>query len=69
MGVLIGSAVFPITLAMFWGRANSIGMISGAVGGALLGLISWLSVASSYDGGLTSFIDNTGIFQRFKALK
>ena len=60
MGILIGSAVIPIVLCMSWGRVNSIGMMSGAICGAVLGIIVWLAVASTYDGGLTMFFDNTG---------
>ena len=60
MGILIGSAVIPITLSMTWGRVNSTGMMSGAISGTILGLIVWLSVASTYDGGLSKFFDNTG---------
>ena len=62
MGVLIGSAVIPITLSMFWARLNGVAMISGAVGGCVIGLTCWLSVAASYDGGLNNFLDNTGMF-------
>ena len=66
MGVLIGSAVIPITLCMTWGRVNSIGMICGATGGSILGLTVWLSVASTYDGGLSDFFNNTGTLNSFK---
>lgn len=60
MGVLIGSAVMPITLAMFWGRMNSYGMMSGAIGGSVCSLSTWLIVASTLDGGLSLFLVNTG---------
>jgi hypothetical protein len=62
MGVLISSSVIPISLAMTWPRASAEGMISGVVVGCLCGIISWLSFASTYDGGLTAahFISNTG---------
>ena len=61
MGVVIGSAVVPIALAMGWAKVNGKGMTSGALGGAACGIIVWLSVASTFPGGLSKFLDNTGI--------
>ncbi len=60
MGVVIGSAVIPISLCIFWGRLTGAAMIAGAVSGTVCGLVSWLITASTYDGGLSNFIDNTG---------
>ena len=60
MGILVGSAVVPITLCMCWGRLTGVAMVAGSVGGTLLALITWLSVASTYKGGLSKFLDNTG---------
>lgn len=60
MGVLIGSAVFPIVLSLWWIRLNSFGMVSGAVGGTFAGLVAWLITASRYSGGLSNFLQNTG---------
>ncbi|GAU91253.1 hypothetical protein RvY_03546-3 [Ramazzottius varieornatus] len=37
MGVLVGSAVIPLSLSMFWTRLTSEGMIAGAVGGCIAG--------------------------------
>ncbi len=62
MGVVIGSAVIPISLSIFWGRLTGYSMVAGACTGTLLGLISWLITASTYEGGLSNFIDNTGTF-------
>ena len=62
MGVLIGSAVIPITLCMFWARLTGVAMMAGALGGTFIGVVSWLSVAAiKYDGGLYNFMENTGI--------
>ena len=61
MGVLIGSAVLPSILCMFWSRLNSVGMTTGAVGGALIGFIVWLVVASKQPGGLSNFLESTGM--------
>ncbi|KAL5014496.1 hypothetical protein ScPMuIL_008766 [Solemya velum] len=60
MGILIGSAVLPIALAMTWDRLTGEGMIAGSVGGTALALISWLAVSSTYEGGLYDFFKNTG---------
>ncbi|XP_053394381.1 uncharacterized protein LOC128555605 [Mercenaria mercenaria] len=55
MGVTINSAVIPIVLAMFWERLTGLAMIAGSIGGTVLALISWISVAASYPGGLQDF--------------
>jgi SSS family transporter len=46
MGVLIGSAVVPISLAIVWKRTNKIAATLGALGGLACGVAVWL--ASSY---------------------
>jgi len=58
MGILIGSAVFPVAFSITWGRASGLGAISGALGGLILGLCSWLGYASTLPGGVN--IENTG---------
>ena len=60
MGVLIGSAVIPISLCLFWSRLTGPAMMTGAIGGAVLGLVSWLVVSSFQPGGLRNFFDSTG---------
>ncbi|KAL6985605.1 urea active transporter, variant 2 [Sarracenia purpurea var. burkii] len=45
-GVFIGSAVLPIAFMLLWRKANAIGAILGATIGCILGIITWLSVAS-----------------------
>lgn len=57
MGILIGSAVFPVAFSITWGRASGLGAISGALGGLILGLCSWLGYASTLPGGVN--IENT----------
>jgi len=61
MGVLIGSAVIPITLSLFWRRLTGAAMTAGATVGATLGLISWLIVASLHPAGLADFFTSTGM--------
>ncbi|XP_033764344.1 urea-proton symporter DUR3-like [Pecten maximus] len=60
MGILIGSAVVPIALSVSWDRLTGEGMMAGSISGTILAIIVWLSVASSYDGGLGRFLENTG---------
>lgn len=42
MGVILGSAVVPIALAITWKKANKWGCIGGAVAGFAAGIIAWL---------------------------
>jgi len=42
MGVILGSAVVPITLAITWKKANKWGCIGGAVAGLAASIIAWL---------------------------
>jgi len=60
MGVLIGSAVIPISLCLFWTKLSGPAMTAGAIGGAVLGLVSWLIVSAYQPGGLANFFDSTG---------
>jgi SSS family transporter len=46
MGVLIGSAVVPISLAIVWKRTNKVAATTGALAGLVFGVAVWL--ASSY---------------------
>lgn len=59
-GILISSAVVPIALSILWVRVSACGMIGGAVGGCICGITSWLIYASTYPGGLSNFVTNTG---------
>ncbi|RUS77237.1 hypothetical protein EGW08_014990 [Elysia chlorotica] len=45
---------------MFWERLTGIAMIAGSISGTIAALIVWLAVASTYDGGLADWYDNTG---------
>ena len=58
MGVVIGSAVFPVAFAISWSKCSAKGAISGAITGFILGLSSWLIYASRFEGGIN--IANTG---------
>ncbi|KAJ8747160.1 hypothetical protein K2173_004594 [Erythroxylum novogranatense] len=58
MGVLIGSAVLPISFMLLWKKANAVGAILGATTGCALGIISWLSVTKVEYGRIS--LDTTG---------
>ncbi len=60
MGVLIGSAVIPVALAVTWKRVSAEGMIFGPIFGTVSGIAAWLMVAALYPGGLSDFLNNTG---------
>lgn len=58
MGVLIGSAVLPISFMLLWRKANSIGAILGTILGCVFGIITWLAVARIEYGRIN--LDTTG---------
>lgn len=58
MGVIIGSAVFPVAFSITWGRASGVGAVGGALGGLVLGLSTWLGYAATFDGGIN--LETTG---------
>jgi len=63
MGIVIGSAVIPITLSLFWRRLTAVAMTTGAIVGAVLGLLSWLIVSAFQPAGLADFFTSTGTTQ------
>ncbi|KAK8957705.1 Urea-proton symporter DUR3 [Platanthera zijinensis] len=58
MGILIGSAVFPIALMLLWSKANAFGAILGTISGCVLGIVTWLSVTKIEYGRVD--LDTTG---------
>jgi SSS family transporter len=58
MGIIIGSAVAPITIAVVWKKANKVAATSAAVAGLACGVGSWLATASMLYGEIT--IASTG---------
>jgi Na+/proline symporter len=42
MGVILGSAVCPIALAITWRKANKWGCIGGSIAGFVDGIVAWL---------------------------
>lgn len=56
MGVILGSAVVPIALAVTWSKANKWGCIWGAITGFFTGLIAWLVTTSTLNGGVINVV-------------
>ncbi|KZT00363.1 Na+/solute symporter [Laetiporus sulphureus 93-53] len=52
-GTIYTSAVGPIVLTVLWRKQTRAAAIGGALGGLVVGVISWLVVAKVYYGGLT----------------
>jgi SSS family transporter len=58
MGILIGSAVAPITIAVVWKKANKVAATSAALVGLGCGVAAWLGSASVLYGEVT--VQSTG---------
>jgi nucleotide-binding universal stress UspA family protein len=58
MGILIGSAVAPISLAILWKKTNKYAATSAAIIGLGCGVVSWLFSADSMFGEIT--LSSTG---------
>lgn len=62
MGVLVGSAVFPIATSLLWRKTSAHGAMAGAVGGMLIALAAWLGTAAAFaeKGGPVLTLETTG---------
>ena len=58
MGVLIGSAVFPIAYCLCWAKCSATAAISGAFSGQFAAVIAWLVYTHVVEGPIT--VENTG---------
>ena len=58
MGVLIGSAVVPISLAIVWNKTNKVAASLGALGGLTCGMLVWLASSYSLYGDIS--VSSTG---------
>ncbi|CAM9183676.1 unnamed protein product, partial [Hapterophycus canaliculatus] len=58
MGVVIGSAVVPVSMVLTWKKATAKGAIAGAVLGQICAVIGWLVTAQALEGEIT--INSTG---------
>ena len=50
MGIIIGSAVFPVAAALTWRRCSAVGAIAGALIGQWAAIITWLVTAKGLYG-------------------
>jgi len=60
VGVVVGPAVMPICLSVLWHRTTGLGIVCGIITGLAGGIGAWLVYATSFPGGLTDFVANTG---------
>lgn len=60
LGIIVGSAVLPIALAVIWHRTTASGVASGVLIGLVCGVTAWLVYASRFENGLAWFQGNTG---------
>ncbi|MCA9812066.1 MAG: sodium/solute symporter [Nitrosarchaeum sp.] len=58
MGILIGSAVAPISFALLWKKTNKHAATSGAIIGLVSGIIAWLASSKLFFGEIT--LSSTG---------
>jgi SSS family transporter len=58
MGILIGAAVAPITIAVVWKKANKVAATAAAIVGLACGIGAWLATANALYGEIT--ITTTG---------
>lgn len=56
MGIVIGSAVIPVSMVLTWRKATAKGAIAGAVLGQICGIIAWL-VSNPFHG--SGFLDSS----------
>ncbi|CAN0306514.1 unnamed protein product, partial [Scytosiphon promiscuus] len=55
MGVVIGSAVVPVSMVLTWKKATAKGAIAGAILGQICAVIGWLVTAQALEGEITIF--------------
>jgi len=63
MGVILGSAVVPIALAITWKKANKWGCIGGALVGLAVGMIAWLVTTATLNDGVISVTTSGGDYE------
>jgi len=63
MGVILGSAVVPIALAITWKKANKWGCIAGAISGFCMGLIAWLVTTATLNDGVINVTTSGGDYE------
>jgi len=63
MGVILGSAVVPIALAVTWSKANKWGCVWGAVTGFFAGITAWLVTTTTLNDGVINVVTTGGDFE------
>jgi len=63
MGVILGSAVVPIALAIKWKKANKWGCIGGAVAGFIAGIIAWLVTTATLNDNVIDVTTSGGDYE------
>ena len=56
MGVILGSAVVPIALAITWKKANKWGCIGGSIAGFIAGIIAWLVTTATLNDNVINVV-------------
>ena len=60
MGVILGSAVCPIALAVTWSKANKWGCVGGSIAGFVAGIIAWLVTTATLNDGVIDVVTSGG---------
>ncbi|RDB19811.1 putative urea active transporter 1 [Hypsizygus marmoreus] len=63
MGVVLGSGVVPIALAITWSKANKYGCIYGSIAGFAAGITAWLVTTSTLNGGVINVTTSGGDYE------
>ena len=59
MGIIIGSAVVPVSLAILWSKLTGLAAMIGSIVGTGCGIISWLLAAYFHPDRAQSFYSKT----------
>jgi len=63
MGVILGSAVVPIALAITWNKANKWGCIGGSIAGFIAGIIAWLVTTATLNDNVIDVTTSGGDYE------
>jgi len=63
MGVILGSAVFPIALAVTWSKANKWACIGGSIVGFAAGIIAWLVTTATLNDNVINVVTSGGDYE------